>query len=156
MYHGVVFGGNRSVACGAFGDYGNVDGNLLAGLYGNVLGLAVFGDDFAAFVDGITGGEFVPVPGDQRFDASFSASLFIRGGQKDYIPIEASARTFQCEEAGQVGSQHGLVVNGATTVHVAVLHDRAERVHRPAGTLGANDVHVSDQKQGTRRVRNGG
>src|SRR6267154_2195532 len=128
MYHGVVFGGNRSVACGAFGDYGNVDGNLLAGLYGNVLGLAVFGDDFAAFVDGITGGEFVPVPGDQRFDASFSASLFIRGGQKDYIPIEASTRTFH----------------------------RDEGVHRPAGTLGANDVHMSDQKQGTRRVRNGG
>jgi len=24
MHHGVVFGGNRSVTCGAFGDYGNV------------------------------------------------------------------------------------------------------------------------------------
>src|SRR5712671_6494673 len=152
MHHGVVFGGNRSVTCGAFGNYGNVDGNLFAGLHGDVLYFAVLRDNFAAFVDGITGGEFVPVPGDEGFDAGFFAS----SSKKNNIAIEASVRTLQCDEGGQVGCQHGLVVQSATAVNVAVFHDRAERVNGPAGTFGADHIHMSDQEQGTRRIGNGG
>src|SRR6267154_3405138 len=156
MHDGVVFGGNRSVACGTFGDYGNVDGNLFAGLHGDVLYFAVLGDNFAAFVDSITGSEFVPVPGDQGLDAGFSACFFVSSSKKNNIAIEASVRTLQRDEGGQVGSQHGLVVQSATAVNVTVFHDRAERVHGPAGTFGADHVHVRDQKQRARRIRNGG
>src|SRR5713101_5718171 len=125
MHDGVVFGGKRSVTRRAFGDYRNVDGDFFAGLYGDVMGLAVLGYDFATFIDGVTGSELVPVPGDQHFDASLATCFFIRCGQKNHVTVEASVRTLQRDEGGQVGSQHGLVVNGATAVDVAVLHDRA-------------------------------
>src|SRR5712672_4486078 len=156
MHDSVVFSGNRSVTRGAFGDHGNVDGDLFACLHGDVLYFAVLGDNFAAFIDGITGGEFVPVPGDQGLDAGFSACFFVSSGQKNNIAIEASVRTLQRDEGGQVGCQHGLVVQSATAVNIAVFHDRTERVHRPAGTFGADHIHMSDQEQGARRIGNGG
>src|SRR6266436_466808 len=60
---------------GAFGDHGNVDGNLLAGLHGDVLYFAVLGDKFAAGYAINEGGE-----------------VFAKNGKVQYVAVQASEK----------------------------------------------------------------
>ena len=127
----------------AFGDHVHVRGNFFADLHADVLRLAVFQENAAAFVDGVARGDFVPVLVHGEEHAGCAVGFFVAFGEEDDVAIEAHAGAFELDEDGEIGGEHAFVVNGAAAVEVAVFDDRAEGIYCPFGFVHADDVEVS-------------
>ncbi len=155
MDDGIVFARHRGVAGGAFGDHVHICGNFFADLHADVLRLAVFQENAAAFVDGVAGGDFVPVLIHGEQHAGGAVGFFIAFGEEDDVAIEVRAGAFQFDEDGEIGGEHAFVVNGAAAVEVAVFYDCGEGIFGPFGFVHADYVEVSHQEQGAGRIGHG-
>ena len=87
VHHGIIFRGYGGVSGPALGNHGDIHGHFFIRLHGHMLHLAVFHHHLPAFVDGITGGEFVPILGDERLQAGVAKLLFIGCGQENDVAI---------------------------------------------------------------------
>ena len=54
------------------------------------------------------------------------------------------------------GDRHRLVVNGASAVEIAVLHDGAEGIDGPFGFVDADDIEVAHEQESARWIGHGG
>ncbi len=87
--------------------------------------------------------------------AGSAVGFFVAFGEEDHVAIEARAGAFELDEDGEIGGEHAFVVNGAAAVEVAVFYGRGEGVHGPFGFVNADDVEMSHQEQGARRIGHG-
>ena len=118
-------------------------------------GFAVFHKDAAAFVDGETRGDFVPMLVHGELHAGRAVGFFVTFGEEDHVAVQARAGAFQLDEDGEICGEHAFVVNGAAPVEVAVFYDRGEGVHGPFGFVHADNIQVSHQEQRARRIGHG-
>ena len=102
----------------------------------------------AAFGDGELGVDLVEVLAHHEVDADAGrVGLLARFGEEDHVAIERHAAPLEQQHRHQVRGQHRLVVLGAASPDVAVLHHRAERIDRPLLALHADDVGVREDQQ---------
>ena len=145
LRHGAVPRGSRR-------GHRDVVGHFFAGLDADVLHLAVFHHHAAAFVERVGAGNLVPIFLDGHLDAGRAALFFVIGGQKNDVAREPRVGALELDHRGDVGGEHGLVVDRAAAVHVAVANVRREGIHGPLFRIHADRVLVRDQQQGIRRV----
>src|ERR1700721_16377 len=143
----ILPGRHGSMAAPASDGETHVYGNLFAGLQGDVLHLAVFPeDDFAAFVQGKTRGDFVPILLDEHLDAGVAELLLVGSAQENDVAIDVYVAALEGDERGEIRGEHAFVVEGAAAPDVAVLDDATEGIHGPFSAVHADNIHVGDQQ----------
>ena len=103
----------------------------------------------AAFGHGEFGVNLGEVLAHHEVDADASRiGFFARFGEEDHVAIQLDAQALQHQHRDEIGGQHRLVVLAAASPDVAVLHDRAERIHGPLLALHADHVGMGQNQQG--------
>ena len=126
--------------------YGHIDWHFFTGLHCKILHLAILYRNFAAFIQRITGGKFIPVLRNQYLDAGLPALFLIAGRQENHVAIQMQVGALQRDECGQIRRQHSFIVDRAAAIQITVLHRGRKRIDRPFRFIHAHDVHVRHQQ----------
>ncbi len=104
--------------------------NFLARLDAHILNLAVRHHNVAAFIDGVSAGDLVPVFFRREFHAVLAAVLFVALREENHVAVEPRSGTLQRDQHGQIRDGHSLVVIRAAPIEIIVFDHRAERDRR--------------------------
>ena len=100
----------------------------------------------STFGEGVLGVNLVEMLLHHEVDARAGVAFLAGLGEKDQIAVQNGARALRQQHDHQVCRQLVLVVSRAAPPDVAVLEDRAERVHRPLLALDTDHVGVSHEQ----------
>ena len=144
--------GKRAVPGGPRGNHHDVVGHFFAGLHADVLHLAVLHDHPAALIEGVGAGDLVPIFLDGHLDAGRAALFFIVRGEKKDVACQARSAALELNHGGEVGGQHGLVVDRSTPVQIAVANGCREGIHGPFLYIHADRILVRDEQKRIGRI----
>src|SRR3974377_1385311 len=153
MYDGIFFGRSRRVPGFTGRGHRNVDGDLFAGLDGDIEYLAVFQHHTPTLVDGKDRGNLVPILWNHHLEAGVAELLFIGRCEEYHVPVDVNIAALERDERREISSHHAFVVNRSAAPQVAVLDNAAERVGGPLALVHTDHVHVGHEQERFRRVR---
>ena len=112
-------------------------------------------NNVAAFIDGVSAGDLVPVFFRRELHAEFAAVLFVAFGEENHVAVEPRSGTLQSDQDGEIRDGHALVVNRAAAIEIVVLDHRAKGVDGPLGFVDAHHIQVTHEQKRARRVGHG-